>query len=268
MTDWSELSQELDAWQRSGRRASLWWRDDDAVEPTAALERLLDVARQTGVPLALAVIPARATQALAARLARADAHVAVLQHGFAHVNHAAVEEKKIELGGERRRDAVLEELSRGRAMLDGLFGESDGAILVPPWNRIDEHLLPALPGLGYRGLSTFQPRRAPMAADGLPQVNTHVDILSWRAPRGFVGESEALAALVAHLAARRSGAADPAESTGLLTHHLAHDAAAWAFLAALLGRLTAHPAVHFLDAETIFATPPRRNSAAVARGAA
>lgn len=267
MTSWAALSQELDAWQASGRRATLWWRDDDAVAPTAALERLLDLARETGVPLALAVIPARASQRLAARLARAEAAPAVLQHGFAHLNHAAAGEKKIELGGQRPGEAVLEELSRGRAMLVAVFGESTGAVLVPPWNRIAEALVPALTGLGYRGLSTFQPRPRPEAAPGLVQVNTHVDMLRWRAPRGFAGEAAALSALVGHLAARRAGTADSAEPTGLLSHHLAQDAAAWAFLGALLRRLSAHPAVRFLDAEAAFAKG-RRGALAAARGAA
>lgn len=268
MTDWTELSQELDAWQRSGRRASLWWRDDDAVEPTAALERLLDLARAAEVPLALAVIPVRATPGLAARLARTATPVAVLQHGFAHVNHAAHGEKKIELGAQRPRESVLEELSRGRALLDGLFGDSEGGILVPPWNRIADDLLPDLAGLGYRGLSTFGPRRAAETAEGLPQANTHVDILRWCAPRGFAGESAVLAALTAHLAARRNGTADPAEPTGILTHHLAHDDAAWAFLAAMLRRLSAHLAVGFLGAKEVFAAPRPGDSEAAARGAA
>lgn len=268
MTDWPELSRELDAWQRAGLRASLWWRDDDAVAPSAALERLLDLAMETEVPLALAVIPARATLGLAERLTRAARPVRVLQHGFAHLDHAAAGAKKIELGGARPRAAVLEELSRGRALLAALFDDSAGTVLVPPWNRIAEDLLPALPALGYRGLSTFRPRGAAQAAPGLAQVNTHVDILRWRPSRGFVGEAAALSALVGHLAARRGGAADPAEPTGLLTHHLVHDAAAWAFLARVLRQLSAHPAVRFLTAEAVFAAPAPRAPAASVEGAA
>lgn len=268
VTDWAALSRELDAWQESGRRASLWWRDDDAVEPSPALERLLDLARQAGAPLALAVIPARATWALAERLASSDARVSVLQHGFAHRNHAPPGAKKIEIDGARPRAEVMEELSRGRALLDGLFGETHHAILVPPWNRIAEALVPALPALGYRGLSAFQPRPTPRAAAGLVLVNTHVDLLRWRAPRGFAGESDVLGALVGHLAARRSGAVDPEEATGLLTHHLVHDAPAWTFLAELLQRLTRHPAVSFLAPETVFTAGPRDDPGATVRGAA
>ena len=61
-------------------------------------------------------------------------------------------------------------------------------------------------------------------------VNAHVDIIDWQGNRGFVGTETALARTVGHLRARREGAADPAEATGLLTHHRVHDAGCWDFL--------------------------------------
>ena len=53
---WSGFFDELNRWQEAGRVATLWWRDDDAVAPSRALERLVSVAGR--IPLALAVIPA------------------------------------------------------------------------------------------------------------------------------------------------------------------------------------------------------------------
>src|SRR5216684_8019215 len=64
--DWLDLERELDAWRAAGRSATLWWRDDDAVRPTPALDRLLAIA--AGVPLALAVIPGPTGAPLAERL--------------------------------------------------------------------------------------------------------------------------------------------------------------------------------------------------------
>ena len=61
------LMRELDGWQAAGGIARFWLRDDDAVEPTAALDRLLGA--MNGMPLTLAVIPAFSGAALAARLA-------------------------------------------------------------------------------------------------------------------------------------------------------------------------------------------------------
>lgn len=264
MTDWGDLNRELDAWAAAGQSATLWWRDDDAVEPSPALERLLGLAGRHGVPLALAVIPARAACALAGRLATAGPGVVPVQHGFAHRNHAPHPAKKAELGDHRPPGAVLEELARGRAAMSALFGSSWLAVLVPPWNRIAPGVLGRLTGLGFVGVSTYGARGALHPAPGLVQVNSHVDLMRWPPPRGFVGEPAALELLVDHLRARRQGQVDGAEPTGLLSHHPAHDDAAWDFLDRLVGHLTAHPAVRFMAPGEAFAGPP----APAQRGAA
>lgn len=271
MNAWQALDAELRAWQERGQTASLWWRDDDAIEPSPALDRLLALSGSAGAPLALAVIPDRATPALVDRLAkhRADTHrtggatpLAVLQHGYAHRNHASAGRKKVELGAERPAAQVLEELARGGARLAGLFGGSAGLlpVLVPPWNRIDDGLLAALPGLGLTSLSRYGSRGgrnpAPSSPDlDLTELNTHVDIMRWSDPRGFAGEAAGLELLCGHLAARRTGACDPDEPTGLLTHHLVHDEPAWAFLERLLPTLAAHPGARLLSPAEAFAAP-------------
>ena len=253
MTTWRNLTEELDAWTAAGRRATLWWRDDDAVEPGPALARLLGLASERDLPLALAVVPARASEALAEALGADPARTTPLQHGYAHRNHAPASEKKAELGAHRPANAVLEQLLRGRGRMTALFGDAWAPVLVPPWNRIAEPLVPALAGLGFVGLSTLGPRAAAVPSPGLVQINTHLDIMHWPAPRGFLGEAEALEILVGQLRARRLGEVDAEEPTGLLNHHPAHDEAAWSFLAALLDRLAGHPAVRFLDAGEAFA---------------
>jgi len=253
MSDWPALTRELDAWAAAGRVATLWWRDDDAAAPCPALDRLLDLAAAYGMPLALAVIPARATDGLGPRLAGAPAAPAILQHGFAHRNHTPDADKKCELGAHRPAADVLEELARGQARMDELFGQGWLPVMVPPWNRIAPAIARGLPGLGFRGLSTHGARAAAHPAPGLLQVNTHVDIMRWPAPRGFLGEAAALALLIEHLRARRHGEVDAGEPTGLLTHHLAHDAGCWAFLARLLACLSAHPGAGALTATEVFA---------------
>src|SRR5215470_6504094 len=87
VTDWSDFTAELDRWAAAGLPATFWWRDDDAVDVSPALERLLDLSRDRAAPLALAVIPATARPALAVRLAP-EVAATVMQHGFAHRNHA------------------------------------------------------------------------------------------------------------------------------------------------------------------------------------
>ena len=251
--NWRNLTEELDAWTAAGRRATLWWRDDDAVEPGPALARLLGLASERDLPLALAVIPARASEALAEALGATAARPTLLQHGYAHRNHAPVTEKKAELDAQRPANLVLEQLVRGQGRMTALFGSGWAPILVPPWNRIAEPLVPALAGLGFVGLSTHGPRPAAVPSPGLVQVNVHLDIMHWPTPRGFLGEAEALEILVGQLRARRLGTADAEEPTGLLSHHPAHDEATWRFLAALLDRLAGHPAARFLDAGEAFA---------------
>jgi len=247
MTNWTDLGRELDAWTIAGARATLWWRDDDAVEPTPAFERLLGLAARHAAPLALAVIPARASQALVARITATSETVTPIQHGFAHRNHALFSEKKVELGRDRPPHVVCEELARGRARMENLFGARAQAILVPPWNRIDERLVPLLPGLGFSALSTYEPRHAAQAAPRLAQINCHLDLMRWAVPRGFAGDTVALDLLLDHLRARRAGTVDAAEPSGVLSHHAAHDTAAWDFLDRLLATLRAHPAVRFVN---------------------
>jgi peptidoglycan/xylan/chitin deacetylase (PgdA/CDA1 family) len=247
---WDRLAAELDRWEPG--HASLWWRDDDATAPSEALERLLGLGTQ---PLALAVIPAALSPDLPRALAGRPVHV--LQHGFAHRNHEPPGNKKAELGGARPAPAVLAELARGRRRLAAAFGARALRVLVPPWNRIAPEVAGLLAAEGYAGLSTYGPRPA-RAPAGLAQANTHVDIVDWRAGRGFVGLDAAVDLAVRHLAARRRGDAEAAEPTGLLTHHLTMDQAAFDFTAELLLRTGRHPAVQWLGPDDIFALEASR----------
>jgi peptidoglycan/xylan/chitin deacetylase (PgdA/CDA1 family) len=220
---WQRLRVELDRWRDAGRIADFWLRDDDAVAPTAPLDRLLGIAGGFGVPAALAVIPARAGEALAGRLS-AEPGVSVAVHGWAHVNHAPPDRKKEELGAHRPMRTVLAELAMARAAIDRLFGERALPLLVPPWNRIAADLLPQLAGIGFAALSVYG--RAGPAPVRL--VNTHVDLIDWHGSRGGRDHGELVAALVEELRwRRRTGGREP---VGVLAHHLVHDEAAWSFL--------------------------------------
>ena len=87
---------------------------------------------------------------------------------------------------------------------------------------------------------------------GLVQCNTHVDLIAWRRNRAFIGVEAAIDRLVLHLESRRAGAGDPAEPTGILTHHLDLDAPAWQFLADLFARTLDHGAAKWLDVDAVF----------------
>ncbi|MBL8669513.1 MAG: polysaccharide deacetylase family protein [Alphaproteobacteria bacterium] len=249
---WTALGSELAQWPATGRQATFWWRDDDAILPSAALDRLLALRARFRVPLALAVIPAPAEPALASRLSF-DRDVLVLQHGWRHLNHRPQGERAAELGEDRPADTVLDEARQGHAKLARLFSGRFLPVMVPPWNRIAPGIAAALGDAGLRGLSTFGPRPRDAL---LAQVNAHVDPVAWRAGRGFVGAAKAVGMAIAHLQARRAGKADPDEPTGLLTHHLAHDEAVWDFAAAFLAATVAHPAARWVAAAEAFGFKP------------
>ena len=240
---WDDLARELDAWAANGRTATLWWRDDDARRPGPALERL--AALTAAVPLALAVVPADAE----AGLADLPGHVSFLPHGWRHVSHAAAGRKKNEFGPERPGFDRLADVALGWTRLQHLFGPRARPIFVPPWNRIDPDFVPRLANAGLTGLSRFGPRRQREAAPGVAEVNCHVDIVDWRGSRGFVGEAAALAPLIAHLGARRSGQADSDEATGVMTHHAVHDVGCWRFLETLVAKTAGNAAARWLSAD-------------------
>lgn len=227
------IVRELDRWQQAGKVAQFWLRDDDAIEPTGALDRLLDVSNTFAVPLTLAVIPAHAGTALAERL-QAEPLCSVAVHGWSHRNHASADEKKQELGRHRPAEDVLGELKRGFDQLAALYGGQFVPMLVPPWNRIDAILLPELAGLGFQALSVYGPEK-PTA---LPLINTHVDVMDWHGTRGGRDRQ----ALAIEIAARLRFMFDHGGAMGLLTHHLVHDAAVWDFMNALFAVTAGHPA--------------------------
>lgn len=246
---WRALVAEIGRWRDAGRPVDFWWRDDDAAAPAPALERLLALAAQTQVPLALAVIPEGADPALCAMLAPG---VDVLQHGFDHRNRAAEGEKKTEFSASESSETALARLAAGSRRLADLAGSRALPVLAPPWNRMPARLLPRLGSCGFRGLSRYGARSAAEAAPGVMEINTHVDIIGWKSGRGFVGAEAALLQAMRHLQARREGAADPDEPTGWLTHHACHDESAWAFLACLFDVLRSQEGVRWRRARDLF----------------
>lgn len=246
--DWTIFVGELDRLAEQNATVSFWLRDDDAVAPTQALERLFTVA--DGVPLALAVIPSGATPELADRVA-AENDCAVLQHGFAHTNHAAPDERKSELGDDRPLVRVLDELHTGHARLQELFAERALPVLAPPWNRIADDVAADLSTLGITGLSRFGAVRRQWP--GLRQANTHIDPIDWRGTRGHLGDTAVLGDLLGEVRRRHVDRTLRDEPIGILTHHLVVDEAGWSFLARFISETRRHPAVLWRHPAQLFA---------------
>jgi hypothetical protein len=247
--DWGQLDVALDDLERRGGQARFWWRDDDAIEDTAALRRLVDLARRFRAPILLAVVPARARRNLAALLDGTDTLVPAV-HGFAHVNHAGLGEKKQELGGHRDTGVVLNELSHGRDRLADMFGGRLAPVLVPPWNRIAPEIAACLPDIGFEGLSAFGPEETTGPVTGLKVVNTHLDPIDWHGSRSLGDAGAMIGLAAAHV--RRCAQDESCGAFGILTHHLVHDDAIWAFVEALLARTADRPGIRWSKPLSLF----------------
>jgi hypothetical protein len=234
-----DLRRHLDWFAERGQSVPVWWRDDDAVDPSAPLDRLIDIANAHGCEVALAVIPRDATAALAERIAE-EPFVSVLQHGYRHRNFQdkARGEKAAEFGRARNVDEALTEITLGHDRLAGLFGSRFVPVMVPPWNRITTAITARLPEAGLCGVSTFtqfHPRDR-------CHVQTHIDMIKWKKDRRFIGWEQAGLRFDFHLSRRRT---NPDEPLGLLSHHLAQDDASFDFLDRTLAILKAHPGARF-----------------------
>ncbi|MEP7453770.1 polysaccharide deacetylase family protein [Phyllobacterium sp. SB3] len=225
---WQPLRDELSRWINANRSIRFWLRDDDAVEPTDALERLLALSNKYEVPALLAVIPSLTGMPLAGRL-KSERLTRVAVHGWSHVNHARTGEKKQELGAHRALKTVLAELAQGWERARELFPKQVLPILVPPWNRIDIALLPHLNSLGFAALSVFGAPKNNQTTH-IPVVNTHIDLMDWHGTRGCRVHGELVNEIVGEMRNRFDGE----DSTiGVLAHHLVHDESAWIFLQTL-----------------------------------
>ena len=233
------LTTHLDWFAARNLSVSFWWRDDDAVEPTAALDLLIGLSNAYDVELALAVIPNKATNALAKRVAD-EPNVVVLQHGFCHRNFQfrEIEERSAEFGTRRNPDEAIADLSIGAAQLHDLFGEKFLPVLVPPWNRIAPAIASRICQAGLFGLSTFTSRYPYQRR----QLQTHIDIINWQHGRCFIGWRYVTCCFDLQLARRRTNAAEP---IGVLTHHLVHDHASFDFLNGFLEVARSHPGACF-----------------------
>ena len=218
--NWAWLDLELDQWRRAGQAANLWWRDDDASEATQALDQLLGV--QQGRPLTLAVIPVGDLSPLSLRLKSAS-NLCIAQHGVDHQNRRAGPSAG-EFPHEWRRIRIATQIRAGWKNLSKIDGAQP--IYVPPWNDIHPELPFALNDCDYRGLSAW----GGLGDQSSPvRIDAHLDIMRWKGGARFRGEARFLRDFRKLLTARRQARAWTAP-IGLLTHHLAHDQAAWVFL--------------------------------------
>lgn len=223
MFGWVLLAAELRRWTRQGRRPQFWWRDDDARAATPALAQLIACAAPDAIPLALAVIPAGLESSLVVLL-KSQPLISVLQHGVDHLDGGPPGQPS-QFPRQAPVAEVAARLRRGWAQLAAF--DRRLPVYVPPWNDLQPNLLAALNEAGLTGVSAWAGRREP------GRLDTHLDLMRWRPHPRFAGRGKFLSRLRRALALRRLQQRWD-EPIGLLTHHLDHDKAAWAFLRDLL----------------------------------
>jgi hypothetical protein len=221
---WRLLRRELDQWR--GRPLDLWWRDDDARAPSDALRRLIALSERHGAPVTLAVIPDGDRSDLG-RLLEDAPLASVIQHGVDHVNRGPAD-RPHEFEDGAAAETIAGRIESGWARLADL--PRAAKVFAPPWNTAAPSLAGALGLARYVGWSGYDDMTLAGAPTG---VNAHLDVLRWGGGARFRGKARALNRLIRLIRERRLAGAWDAP-VGLLTHHLDHDEATWAFLARLL----------------------------------
>jgi hypothetical protein len=247
---------ELRAWRKAGHRPRLWWRDDGARMATPALQRLLALSWQAGVPVSLAVDPWCDRMSLSDCLNPA-ALASVLQLGGGFGNESLDPDCRIE--------TLARKLQASAQVYDAFVGYLPVYVVpadvpdAPSWVQIPANLTSAAVLSGLVGLSGFGMLSALI---GVPRIDAHVRLAGGE-NGGTLGRRQ-LAARVAHALRHRRLRTLWDEPLGLLTHHPAHDRQIWDSLAWLLMRSPLSDEADWLSAAELF-RPSRREIAQPAR---
>jgi len=134
----------------------IFFRDDDSDEDEETLRHLLDISLSRQVPLTLAVIPGKLTDATIQLFKRhkraAPTLLEIHQHGWTHVNHEQ-EGRKCEFGPSRTYQEQYDDIARGKAIMEQAFPLRFFPAFTPPWNRCTQETFKVLDELGFQVLS-------------------------------------------------------------------------------------------------------------------
>jgi predicted glycosyltransferase len=240
------LRQFLEAKEAQGQDLHLFLRDDDVDVDEDSLKQLLDLALARDVPMNLEIIPGRLTPAGTAVLKntlRADhALLSLNQHGWMHTNHE-VEERKCEFGSSRSFTQQLNDIARGKAILESTFEDVFYPAFTPPWNRCTKDTYQALDELGFQVLSKDR-GKDPVAEYRFTEISTTLDPYTWKEGARMKSPDEIIQALMAQL--------EVLPLVGLLLHHKVMTRDAFEFLDQILCELRRCSVVRFHTFQTLF----------------
>lgn len=209
------LDEELLAWAKAGAVPQLWWRDDDAYEESEALALLRNLLSEES--LVLAVVPGLLKGTLVRALSECP-RVAIVQHGWKHLNHMRSGAPPSEYPAGRGRAAIRNELSAGQRVLSEAFNSSYHRVFVPPWHRCATWILENVRALGFDGVSGQAPPFPLLRYGYAGEANVEIDICDWKVGGRFVGADRFAAQLLKALRLRRNWSAARVP-IGVLSHH-------------------------------------------------
>ncbi|HEY6195378.1 MAG TPA: glycosyltransferase [Candidatus Eisenbacteria bacterium] len=235
----SELKARLEAFEREGRTIDIFLRNDDVGKEDRGLRRLLDLTLARGVPLSLEVIPGVLNGSKEMLLQEYKHFFPTLlelnQHGWEHRNHE-LNGTKSEFGANRSYAQQLEDIARGKRLLEQAFPDRFHAVFTPPWNRCTEDTLHALDQLGFRVLSRSR-GHAEATGHRFREIPITLDLFRWKGGVVLRPSDEILADLMSQM--------NEGVTIGLMLHHQVMGPDAFAFLEDLLDELIRYPVVRF-----------------------
>jgi hypothetical protein len=234
--------------------ATIFFRADDVAIPSAKQDQLLQLFARQDTPLCAAIVPAWLNLSrwdTVCRQVHGKHHLfAWHQHGWNHRNHQSAGEKKQEFGPAATSQQKYRNIVRGRDKLVDIIGEHFLPVFTPPWNRLDQDTLHILKELGFRAISRY--RSAKFASlPGLPDLPANVDLHTRKEASADAGWQVFLSELDQALA---TGLA------GLMIHHQRMNAAAFAFLDALLPSIRNHPGIRLCHYRHLLEDLPRQSA--------
>jgi len=163
--------------KQNGYHIQAWWRDDDVIDDTEELKKLISFSCLNKIPVNLAVIPQKLSNE-AVILIKQYAHLSVIQHGYSHTNYANVGDPLNEFGLLRSLEIQLKEIRIGFEKLITAFGNQFVPVFVPPWGHIAESVIEQVSTIGIKGISLIGDHDK--MYPNLINNNVHVDIHSWK----------------------------------------------------------------------------------------
>ena len=125
----------------------IWIRDDDVGQDDDKFLLLQKIFKDEGIPVTYAVIPGLISEKHVTALA--DDYV--IQHGWVHENHNDM--PKSEFTTNRTFEQQLNDIQRGKQIMEQSFGENFRPVFAPPWHEMDDNTLQALTKVGFSTIS-------------------------------------------------------------------------------------------------------------------